>query len=85
MRRITTASAFLYRTELVVLLLEKGADIRARNNKGETPLDLMAVAWGPELENASTLLARALHLELDHETLKRNRPMVADLLRKHGG
>ena len=40
-----TVPAFLGRIDVAKLLLENGADIKARNNDGATPADVLSVDW----------------------------------------
>ncbi len=79
------AAAFLCHAETVKLLLENGANVNARNNRGETPLDAVSGEWGPELEGVYQFLAGALQIELDLENVYNQRPVIAGILREHGG
>ena len=78
-------AVFFCQPETAKLFLEKGADPHAQNNRGETPLDTVAGRWTPELESLYVSIAGVLQLKLDLEKIKRVRPEMADLLRKHGG
>jgi ankyrin repeat protein len=78
-------AVFFCQPETLKLLLEKGADVHAKNNRSQTSLDTVAGPWSPELESAYVYLAGMLQMKLDLEKIKRVRPELADLLRKHGG
>lgn len=78
-------AAFFCHLETVELLLESGADVNAKNNDGRTPLDTVSDEWSPELAGVYTFFAESFQLQLDFEYLKSTRPVVADILRKHGG
>ena len=78
-------AVFFCQPETAKLLLEKGADLHAQNRRGDTPLDTVAGPWSPELEGLYVSIAGILQMKLDLERIKRVRPEMADLLRKHGG
>ena len=78
-------AAFFCHSETVELLLESGADVNAKNNAGQTPLDTVSAEWGPEVEGIYTYFAETFQLQLDLEKIESTRPVVADILRKHGG
>ncbi len=76
-------AAFLCRKEIVKALLAKGADRNARNNSGLTALDSVA---GPfdDVKPIYDLIQGILGpygLELDYESIKETRPMIAKILR----
>ncbi len=79
------AAAFLCHQETVELLLARGADVNRKNIRGETPLDTVAGEWSAALEGFYTFLATALEIELDLEDIRKRRPVIAGVLRKHGG
>ncbi len=79
------AAAFYGHTETVKLLLENGADVNVRNQNWLTPLESVEPAWSPELEGIYQYIGQALRTELDLESIKAARPVIADLLRGHGG
>ena len=70
------AAAFLGRVEIVKLLVQHGADINAKNNKDETPMDNLKVDWG-----TTEFIAGLLQIKLDRETVETGRNQVADLLK----
>ena len=78
------ASFFAY-PETVRLLLENGAEVNARNNRGETPLDPASAEWDPVRESAYKAAAEALQIKLDLKRIKVDRPKIATLLREAGG
>jgi len=78
-------ATFFCHPETVKLLLEKSAKVNALNNRGETPLDTVEGNWNQELEGVYRFFAEILQIQLDIERIKATRPVVADILRKHGG
>jgi hypothetical protein len=78
-------AAFFCHPETVELLLESGADVNVANNAGRTPLDTVSAAWSPDLEAKYTFFAEAFQIQLDLERIQSTRPVVADMLRTHGG
>jgi len=75
-------AAFFCHTEIVKLLLSKGAVVDAKNIRGETPLDAVAGDWSQELEGIYKWLAELWKLQLDLERIKATRPKIAAILRK---
>ena len=56
--------------EIVILLLDKGADIEARNNNGRTAL-MLAAKHNPNVEIADALVEENANIEVqDHEGLR---------------
>ncbi|MHC4592061.1 MAG: ankyrin repeat domain-containing protein [Planctomycetota bacterium] len=78
-------AAFFCHPQTVELLLENGAEVNAKNNAGETPLDVVTGEWDRELEGVYRFFAAVLQTELDLEEIRSLRPVVADILLKHGG
>lgn len=78
-------AVFFCRPETAQLLLDKGADASAKNSAGAKPLDLVSGEFTPELQNVYVYLAGYLRIPLDLEQTKRDRPAMAELLRKAGG
>jgi hypothetical protein len=77
-------AAFFCQLETAGLLLDKGADVNAKNNAGQTPLDTVIGKWTPDLERIYVYIAGSLHTQFDLERIKRDRPAMAELLRKNG-
>ena len=73
------AAAFLGHADIAALLIRKGADINARNDKGETPLDVSRVDW-----EITQLIASWLELELDRDNVEQGRTAIVEMLRPHG-
>jgi ankyrin repeat protein len=65
-------------TETVKLLIQKGADVNARNNQGVTPIDTMEADWG-----VTEFIATLLGIKPDREKIEAGRARIADILRKH--
>ena len=78
-------ASFFCHLETVKFLLENGAEVNAKNNIGQTPLDIVAGEWSPELAGLYEFFGAILQTELDLEEIKSMRPVVADILRGHGG
>jgi len=76
-------AAFFANPELVQLLLDKGASVRTKNGRGETPLDVGSADWSPQLEQAYRTIGDLVGIELDLAQIKHGRPKVAEFLRKH--
>jgi hypothetical protein len=76
-------AAFFANPESVELLLGKGASVRAKNGRGETPLDVVSADWSPQLEQTYRTIGDLVGIELDLARIKQGRPKVAGLLRKH--
>jgi ankyrin repeat protein len=72
-------ASFLGRAGVVELLLAKKGDPNARNTKGETPLVLAQVP-----ASLVPIVAGALRLEVDQNTVEQGRPKVIELLEKGG-
>jgi hypothetical protein len=77
-------AAFFGRVEIVALLIEAGAEIDAKNDRGDTPLDAAAGEWSEELKGIIEFLAGVLVMDVDLAAIKASRPKAAALLRKHG-
>jgi ankyrin repeat protein len=77
-------ASFFAHTDLVELLLKHGASVRAKNARGETPLELVSADWSPELENVYTSIANMIGMEIDLPRIREARPRVAKLLRGRG-
>jgi len=78
-------AAFFCHPALVAYLLEQGADPRARNRFGQTPLETVAGEWGSGIEGVYKTVAGLWKLELNLERIREGRPRVAALLRRHAG
>ncbi len=79
------AAAFFCHTDTVKLLLKKGADANIRNQRSETPLDVVSGPWDEGLGELYSGIAKAIGLKVDLERIEATRPKIAALLRKHGG
>jgi hypothetical protein len=75
-------AAFFCRTEMVQLLLEKGGSPIHKNKRGETPIDVVSGPWNQPLADFYSGIGRVARVELDLEFIKRQRPLVAAVLRK---
>jgi len=79
------AAAFFCHTDTVKLLLKNGADVNARNQRSETPLDVVSAPWSEGLGELYGGIAKAIGLKVNLERIEATRPTIAALLRKHGG
>lgn len=75
-------AAFFARKEIVELFLKSGGDPFKKNKRGQTPVDLAALEWNDALEELYNGVGRAIGVQLDLERIKRDRNVVAELLRK---
>ena len=65
------------------LLLEKGASVNQRNNRKESPLDVVSGRWSEELGKFYTTIEATSDLELDLKRIQEERPRIAQLLSNH--
>ena len=75
-------AAFFADQESVEALIAAGADLQATNRNGETPLDIVAGEWTPQVETLYRTVGNMLGRDFDLEALKRVRPRVAEKLRQ---
>ena len=71
------SAAFLGRVDVAKLLLENGADIRARNNDGVTPVDVLFVDW-----ETTAFVCSLIGMEIETEeiaVMKKGRNEIAKL------
>ena len=68
---------------MVNLLLEKGASPLKKNNRGETPIDVISSPWTEELAGFYTGIGNAVGLKVDLKRIERERPQIAKLLREN--
>ncbi|MEM7457579.1 MAG: ankyrin repeat domain-containing protein [Planctomycetota bacterium] len=66
--------------EIVELLLERGATLNEENNSGETPSQIVAEPWSEEIAGFYQLVGRLVGRDFDLQTMRRDRPRMADLL-----
>ena len=62
-------AAFFGHIEIVKGLLAKGADVNVRNDRSETPLEVVSGSWSEELKGVYLLIGGALKLNLDLEKI----------------
>jgi hypothetical protein len=77
-------AAFFCHPEIVKLLLESGADRSIRNNSGSTALESVKGSY-ESVEAVYDYFGQALGplgLVLDHDHLKKTRPLIAEMLEK---
>jgi len=79
------AAAFLCHADAVKVLLKHGAKVNALNTRGETALDTVAGEWDAGLEGLYRYLGQALEMDLDLKEVHELRPVIAAILREHGG
>ena len=76
-------AAFFCRTEIVKALLDKGADKSLRNNSGSSALHVVVIPF-EAIKGFYDYFVEALGplgLELDYEQIKKNRPIIAEMLK----
>jgi hypothetical protein len=67
------------------LLIEAGAKVNARNNKGETPLDSGAAEWSEEIQGIVQFISAIVQIKTDVNKVRDGRPKVVALLKENGG
>ena len=75
-------AAFFGHPEFVSLLLENGADPTIKR-EGATPLELVETPWSGDLETFYRTVYALMSQPPELERIKRQRPVVAKLLRDH--
>jgi len=78
-------AAFLCREDIVKFLLEKGCSPTRKNRRGESPIDVVSGEWDEGLAGFYKGLGQATGIEVDVEDMQKQRPKIAELLRKHVG
>ena len=68
--------------EVVRLLLEHGAAVDVKNDRGETARDVVSGAWSEGLAEFYRQLGVSLSLPVDTRRLEQARPKMAELLRR---
>ena len=68
---------------LVKQLLEKGANVKTENSKGETALDIVSKDWDSRLESTYQNVGRSLNRKFDLRRLQKVRPQIASFLEKN--
>jgi len=76
-------AAFMGRTEIVQLLLAKGASVTQRNGRRETAIDTVSGAWSDRLAGFYRRLNQGATHKVDLEQIQKLRPQIAKLLREH--
>ena len=66
--------------EVVELLIEHGARIDRKNNRGETPVDVVKQTWTEELAEFYRQLGVSLSLPVDTTRLEKDRPKMVSIL-----
>ena len=77
-------AAFMCRTEVVKHLLEKGASTNKKNSRGDTAVKAVSGDWSQDLEELYKAIASATNIKIDLDRLKKERPKIAEMIRKHG-
>ena len=75
-------AAFLCRTEIVHALLENGSVPTTKNKRGESPIDVVSGDWNQGLADFYSSLSQSLKLNIALETMKAERPRIAEILRE---
>ena len=78
-------AAFFGQVEVVKILVENGADVNARNDLGETPLDSASPPWNLITQGTVGLVAGIYKIRVDMAAVKAGRPTVIEILRENGG
>ncbi len=79
------SAVFFGYPEIVTLLLENGAQVNVKDKNGSTPMDVVAGQWSQELEGIYKMVGGMLQMQIDIERIKKVRPTIAAILKKHGG
>ena len=71
------------RSEIVQLLLDKGASPLAKNKRGETSIKVVSSPWTKELADFYNGIGKSVGQKLDLERIERERPQIVKLLQKN--
>lgn len=77
-------AALLGHVECAVALMANGADVNLVGEDGKTPLDIAAAPWSKQLAGTVAFLEQLLHVKFDVAKVQATRPLIAELLRRHG-
>ena len=75
-------AAFLCREEMVEFLLRHGASLTKKNDREEAAVDTVSGAWSTGLRQFYEGIIRGSNLDLDVEEIEKQRPVMAERLRK---
>ena len=78
-------SGFLGQRESVRLLIDAGADVNARNNKGETPLDSVSFPWSDQMQGIMGWVSNTFEMKLDTNRIRKAWPELQKDIRNAGG
>ena len=70
-------AAFLGRSKSAKLLIENGANIKAKDSSGATAMDNLKADWA-----TTQFISQLLQIGVDREAVERGRAKVAELLRQ---
>ncbi len=76
-------AAFMGRPEMVKFLLEKGARVDQQNERDETALSIVSSSWNEGLGNFYRGIISNSGMDLEISTIKKNRPVVVEILENH--
>jgi len=76
-------AAFLCRQDIVELLIQHGAPPMKKNGRGETAIDVVSGEWSDGLGAFYKGIGDSIGVEFDLDSMQRQRPKVAELLRNH--
>jgi ankyrin repeat protein len=73
-------AAFMCHPEIVELLLAHGAALDCKNDRSETPVDVVRGAWSEQLAEFYRQMGVSLGLSVDTTRLERDRPRIESIL-----
>jgi YVTN family beta-propeller protein len=76
-------AAFLCRREMIDYLLQKGASLSQKSDRGETPIDVVSSSWNEGLADFYQAVSEGADLKLDLKVIEKLRPKIATQLREH--
>jgi len=82
------SATFMCHPEVVKLLLGKEADKNARNNQGQTALEMAEAPWAaikPIYEFINGILMVPAGKSFDYDRIQKTRPVIANILKTHVG
>ena len=75
-------AAFLCREDMIEFLLENGASLTKKNQRGEAAVDTVSGQWSSGLQQFYEGIIGGSNLELNVDLIQKQRPRIAGMLRE---